>query len=985
MASLSLPRVLQPRKTSLEIERENFEKGQATAINKAINNLEIPVKQKHVRSAIIGTFQEQGAQTFWMVALRLPVMEDRIVAWKFCHVVHKVLREGHPLCLVHSQRHHRELVETGKLWCHLREGYGKMISLYTTLLITKLDFHKRNPRFPGHLGVTNEELESIGANDINNYFQLSVEMFDYLDNILELQASIFGSLDMSRSNSMTCAGQCRLAPLIMCIQDASRLYDYCVKILFRLHSSLPADILTGHRDRFLKQFKDLKQFYQNTNALQYFRNLITVPPLPEKPPNFLMQAELTNYITQEVVVPTEEDDPSEGNLVDTTDSSFDQTDTPSQRSLSPAQMPPPQAHIDAIAERDNLIKHLQHELERLRFDNNRLSNDGMEMANKLHEQITHLETSLATKESELLQERQIKDDLFHQASAVAQSQDSEQKMKEEKFSKFLGFYKSLREEHIDLLRQKAEVDKKCKDILTKSEESRKAVDELQNKIREMEYDNSVKLELMQKASVDQDNELEDLKKDKDLFNMETEILKKSLEDATILANKYKAQLAEEEGGKRILQTKIEELTNKVVNVENQVQKLQTENVDLIHQIIGKGLNECKEVLAGSIQELDNPALSGVTCSTDYFKTLIPDCLDVLNTSIGVGHDNPALVVIAGIKLAHHISTFLLQGRATSNTSPDIMFGENMTEACKTLGDSVMDVLENLRSNKPNDFSVGDATEKLKAVASLAETISGSLRGENADKLADMIDDELSAMDKAIEEAAKRIQDMLSASRAADSGIKLEVNEKILDSCTTLMQAIKILVQKARLLQAEIVAQGRGTATAKEFYKRNHRWTDGFISAAKAVAVAAKFFLSAADKVVKGQGKLEQLVVASQEIAASTAQLVVASRVKADRKSKNLDQLGQASKGVTTATGGVLATVKDCSQLMDDAEELDTSNLTLHQAKRLEMDAQVRVLELEKELEQGRLHFTALRRRHYQLAGEGAGWEVQNNGHEASNK
>lgn len=84
--------------------------------------------------------------------------------------------------------------------------------------------------------------------------------------------------------------------------------------------------------------------------------------------------------------------------------------------------------------------------------------------------------------------------------------------------------------------------------------------------------------------------------------------------------------------------------------------------------------------------------------------------------------------------------------------------------------------------------------------------------------------------------------MLSKSRSADSGIKLEVNEKILDSCTNLMQAIKILVQKARLLQAEIVSQGKGTASAKEFYKRNHRWTDGFISAAKAVAVAAKFFL-----------------------------------------------------------------------------------------------------------------------------------------------
>ena len=49
-----------------------------------------------------------------------------------------------------------------------------------------------------------------------------------------------------------------------------------------------------------------------------------------------------------------------------------------------------------------------------------------------------------------------------------------------------------------------------------------------------------------------------------------------------------------------------------------------------------------------------------------------------------------------------------------------------------------------------------------------------------------------------------------------------------------MQAIRILVQKARLLQEEIVSQGKGTASEKEFYKRNHRWTDGFISAAKAV-------------------------------------------------------------------------------------------------------------------------------------------------------
>lgn len=75
--------------------------------------------------------------------------------------------------------------------------------------------------------------------------------------------------------------------------------------------------------------------------------------------------------------------------------------------------------------------------------------------------------------------------------------------------------------------------------------------------------------------------------------------------------------------------------------------------------------------------------------------------------------------------------------------------------------------------------------------------------------------------------------------------------------------------------------------------------------------------NAADKVVSGQGKFEQLVVASQEIAASTAQLVVASRVKASRNSKNLTGLSTASRGVTQATGGVVATAKSCSQMVEE--------------------------------------------------------------------
>ena len=54
-----------------------------------------------------------------------------------------------------------------------------------------------------------------------------------------------------------------------------------------------------------------------------------------------------------------------------------------------------------------------------------------------------------------------------------------------------------------------------------------------------------------------------------------------------------------------------------------------------------------------------------------------------------------------------------------------------------------------------------------------------------------------------------------------------------------MDAVRVLVQRASQLQTEIVAAGKGGASPKEFYKRNHRWTEGLISGAKAVAIACQ--------------------------------------------------------------------------------------------------------------------------------------------------
>lgn len=44
---------------------------------------------------IIGSHHDKSALLFWSMARRLPIQENPVTAWKFCHVVHKLLRDGH--------------------------------------------------------------------------------------------------------------------------------------------------------------------------------------------------------------------------------------------------------------------------------------------------------------------------------------------------------------------------------------------------------------------------------------------------------------------------------------------------------------------------------------------------------------------------------------------------------------------------------------------------------------------------------------------------------------------------------------------------------------------------------------------------------------------------------------------------------------------------------------------------------------------------
>lgn len=44
---------------------------------------------------IMGTHKEGGATTFWSYIQNLPLSSNSMISWKFCYLLHKVLRDGH--------------------------------------------------------------------------------------------------------------------------------------------------------------------------------------------------------------------------------------------------------------------------------------------------------------------------------------------------------------------------------------------------------------------------------------------------------------------------------------------------------------------------------------------------------------------------------------------------------------------------------------------------------------------------------------------------------------------------------------------------------------------------------------------------------------------------------------------------------------------------------------------------------------------------
>ncbi|XP_053224288.1 huntingtin-interacting protein 1-related protein isoform X1 [Podarcis raffonei] len=995
---------------SLEAEREQFDKNQAMSISKAINTLEAPVKEKHARRIILGTHHEKGAFTFWSYAIGLPLPSSAILSWKFCHVLHKVLRDGHPNVLQDCQRYRSNIRETGDLWGHLHDRYGQLVNIYTKLLLTKISFHLKHPEFPPGLEVTDEVLEKAAGTDVNNIFQLTVEMFDYMDCELKLAESVFRQLNTSMAVSQMSAVQCRLAPLIQVIQDCSHLYHYTVKLMFKLHSCLPADTLQGHRDRFHEQFRSLKSFFKRASDMLYFKRLIQIPRLPENPPNFLRASALAEHVKPVVVIPEDEapEDEEPENLIEiSTAPTVEQQNVSSD--IFEQTFGPPNGIRD---DRDLQIENLKKEVDLLRAELERIKLEAQRYITQLKAQINSLEAEVEEqrkqKQKALVDNEQLRDELERLQKAKLEGDKSRGLYleAEKKASATETRYIKLKEKHNELINTHAELLRKNADTakqLTVTQQSQEEValvkEQLAFQMDQVKRESEMKLEdhMLQMEQVKRDLESKkeelaqlqqslsrskqagsDLNTQLEALQAEKETLRKvvSEKDCELISTKgliqEKELLLSQEAEKRVKE--VQELQGKLLEKKGQEQNLQQKLLEEQFSILQGTVKEAEGIIQDAVAKLDDPLHIRCTSSPDYLVGRAQAALESVN-AVESGHgrylSNPADVtglVGALAQFAHLTADTIVNGSATSHLAPTD-HADKLTETCRDCGQQSLDYLSKLKDKQSlRQADLADVKKRLQGLLQLGQELRPKSLDIRQEELGDMVDKEMASTSAAIEDAVRRIEEMMNQARIESSGVKLEVNERILNSCTDLMKAIRLLVMTSTHLQKEIVESGRGAATPQEFYAKNSRWTEGLISASKAVGWGATQLVESADKVVLHTGKYEELIVCSHEIAASTAQLVAASKVKAEKHSRNLGKLQECSRTVNEMAANVVASTKSGQEQVEDKETMDFSGMSLIKLKMEEMETQVKVLELEKTLENERLRLGELRRQHYALAG-----------------
>ncbi|KAK9318648.1 ANTH domain-containing protein [Lipomyces starkeyi] len=419
-------------------------------------------------------------------------------------------------------------------------------------------------------------------------------------------------------------------------------------------------------------------------------------------------------------------------------------------------------------------------------------------------------------------------------------------------------------------------------------------------------------------------------------------------------------------------------------IDGQIDGILIGHVGKLNSIIDAVLQSSAQRVADAIYELDSPMQAGnQNSSPNYLLSMVEkgsasatDFATAFNNFIADGpNGDHAEIIKTSAIFSGAMADILINSKGLTRLASDEkradtiinVARESALAAEKFFTSLFSERLEPLSTDQRTDRVISnnlDVQRQLQRLSKLAETFAPTKnRGltssglfANGGDIGEIVDREMNNAAEAIAKAVARLNQLMQKPKNPGlSSFDLKIHDAILAAAIAVTNAVAALIKSATESQQEIVAQGRGSSTRTAFYKKHNRWTEGLISAAKAVATSTNVLIETADGVIGGNNSLEQLIVASNDVAASTAQLVAASRVKASFMSKTQDKLEGASKAVNSACRALVSQVQAILQQrgLSDADEfgenVDYSKLSAHEFKRREMEQQVEILKLENEL------------------------------------
>ncbi|KAF2757340.1 ANTH-domain-containing protein [Pseudovirgaria hyperparasitica] len=1033
----------------------------AINIRKATSIDETAPKRKHVRSAIVYTWDHKSSGSFWAGMKVQPILADEVQTFKALQTIHKVLQEGHPIALKEAQANVNwiESLSRGAGGGDGLRGYMPLIQEYVYFLLAKLAFHRQHPEFNGTFEY--EEYISLKSiNDPNEGYETISDLMTLQDQIDSFQKLIFSHFRSGQNN------ECRISALVPLVQESYGIYKFITSMLRAMHTTLGDDeALSPLRGRYDAQHYRLVKFYYECSNLRYLTSLITVPKLPQDPPNLLSEDEsapaLPTRPAREVAAPKS---PPKSNAPDPEPiNEFWKNEQKRQQDEYEAEQRRLQAQWEE-AQRLQQQQSLQaqrdfEEQQRLQQEQARLAHDQLlrdQYAQQTQGRLAELEQENLRARQQYEQDQLMLAQYDQRMKALegelnqlnanfqqqSQSKDDQIRALQEqlntwrtKYEALAKLYSQLRHEHLQLLQ-------KFKQVQVKAASAQEAIDAREKLSRELKTKNLELADMIRerdKAYLDKDRsqgghkeELEKLKRELRFameraenaergkgselsamlsrHNREIADLEEALRNKTRQLEDFHMKYREGDSDlERQLREKEEELeifkagmdqTLLELNelklgqgdtdraMDGQIDSLILDNIKRINDIIDSVLQSGVQRVDEALYELDSSMQAGnqnasgafVLSQIEKASQNAMEFSTAFNNFIADGATSGHAEIIRTVNaFSGSIADVLSNTKGLTRFASDDKKGDQLINAARQAASSTLQFFRNLQSfrlegleplqktdvviNNNNDVQVN-----LQKLSKLADAFAPKSKITNAQgDLGDLVDRELTNAANAIDAATERLTKLMNKPRDSYSTYELKIHDSILAAAIAVTNAIAQLIKAATASQQEIVREGRGAASRTAFYKKHNRWTEGLISAAKAVASSTNLLIETADGVISGRNSPEQLIVASNDVAASTAQLVAASRVKASFMSKSQDRLETASKAVTSACRSLVRQVQEiiAQRNRDDNEVVDYSKLSGHEFKVQEMEQQVEILQLENSLAQARTRLGEMRKISYQ--------------------